>query len=346
MRALLVASSGGHMVQLESWSRRIAGIDKITWAAAESPQSKTLLAGQDVHWIPDIQPRQLRETMSLLGVARRIVREEQVDVVVSTGASVAIPFFMAARMYGAEGHYIESAARVEGPSISGQVAAVMPKVRCYTQSRSWADSRWTYAGSVFDGYQGREVEAPAGPLRVVVTVGSMHHPMTRLLEQLNAVLPEGAEVVWQLGHTPAIPGMRADRIEEFITHDELTDLMREAHVVVCHAGVGSALQAMSVGKAPILVPRLIEHGEHVDDHQEQIAKRLGDLGLAMPVYAENLTADVIRGAATRAVGNAASPSPLVLRLGRAGRVVRRSHRGHQGPSASGEQTVEPVRRTA
>jgi UDP-N-acetylglucosamine transferase subunit ALG13 len=317
MRALLVASTGGHMVQLESWSRRIADIDSIVWAAAESPQSKTLLAGQQVHWIPDIQPRQLRETMSLLGLARRIVSSEKVDVVVSTGASVAIPFFMAARMHGAESHYIESAARVEGPSITGQVAAVMPKVRCYTQSTSWADSRWNYAGSVFDGYTGATIAKPAGPLRVVVTVGSMHHPMTRLVERLNAVLPEDAEVVWQLGHTPAIPGMRASRIEEFITHDELTDLMADAHVVICHAGVGSALQAMSVGKAPILVPRLIEHGEHVDDHQEQIAKRLGGLGLAMPVDAEALSADIIAEAATRGVRNADAPAALTLRTSRA-----------------------------
>jgi UDP-N-acetylglucosamine transferase subunit ALG13 len=313
MHALLVASSGGHLVELESWSRRIAGIEKITWAAAETAQSKALLAGQDVHWIPDIQPRQLRETMGLLGVARRIVQSERVDVVVSTGASVAVPFFVAARMYGAESHYLESAARVDGPSITGQVAAVMPKVRCYTQSEQWADARWKYAGSVFDGYTGCEAPKASGPLRVVVTVGSMHHPMTRLVQHLNEVLPQDAEVVWQLGHTPAIPGMRATRIEEFVSHDELTQLMSEAHVVVCHAGVGSVLQALSVGKSPILVPRRAEHGEHVDQHQEQIANRLGELGLATALDAEHLTTDNILAAVGRGVRHADSPSPLWLR---------------------------------
>ena len=313
MHALLVASSGGHLVELESWSRRIAGIDKITWATAETAQSKALLAGQDVHWIPDVQPRQLRETMSLLGVARRIVQSERVDVVVSTGASVAVPFFVAARMYGAEGHYLESAARVAGPSITGQVAAVMPKVRCYTQFEQWADSKWKYSGSVFDGFTGHDVSKPSGPLRVVVTVGSMHHPMTRLVKHLNDVLPEDAEVVWQLGHTPAIPDMRATRIADFVSHDELTELMSEAHVVVCHAGVGSVLQAVSVGRSPILVPRRIEHGEHVDEHQEQIANHLGELGLATPLDAEDLTTDHLLAAATRGVRVADSPTPLSLR---------------------------------
>jgi len=313
MHALLVASSGGHLVELESWSRRIAEIDKITWAAAETPQSKALLAGQDVHWIPDIQPRQLRETMGLLGIARRIVQNERVDVVVSTGASVAVPFFVAARMYGAEGHYLESAARVDGPSITGQVAAVMPKVRCYNQSEQWADSRWKYAGSVFDGFAGRDVQPATGPLRVVVTVGSMHHPMTRMVEKLNSVLPDDAEVVWQLGHTPAIPNMKATRIEEFVSHDELTELMAEAHVVVCHAGVGSVLQAVSVGKSPILVPRRVEHGEHVDDHQVQIAGRLSEIGIATAVETDSLSTETIRAAASRGTCRAESASPLVLR---------------------------------
>jgi UDP-N-acetylglucosamine transferase subunit ALG13 len=320
MRALLVASTGGHMVQLESWSRRISGLDSITWAAAESAQSKTLLAGQDVHWIPDIQPRQLRETMGMLGVARRIVQREKVDVVVSTGASVAIPFFVAARMYGAEGHYIESAARVDGPSITGQVAAVMPKVRCYTQSEAWADSRWKYAGSVFDGYTATEVATTTAPLRVTVTLGSMHHPMTRLVRRLTDVLPADAEVVWQLGHTPAIDGMPAARIEEFVTHDELTELMASSDVVIAHAGVGSALQAMSVGKAPILVPRRIEYGEHVDEHQEQIAKRLSGLGLATSADVDDLTADSIRQAAAHGVRRADEPSSLSLRSLRVAKV--------------------------
>jgi UDP-N-acetylglucosamine transferase subunit ALG13 len=189
----------------------------------------------------------------------------------------------------------------------------MPKVRCYTQSESWADSRWKYAGSVFDGFAGHEVDKPAGPLRVVVTVGSMQHPMTRLVKELEAVLPEDAEVAWQLGNTPPIPGMRASRIEKFVGHDELTDLMSDAHVVVCHAGVGSVLQAVSVGKSPILVPRRPEHGEHVDEHQEQIAAQLGKRGIATAVDAEDLTTDLLYNVASRGVRKVDAPRSLQLR---------------------------------
>src|SRR5581483_9285582 len=152
-----------------------------------------------------------------------------------------------------------------------------------------------------------------GPLRVVVTVGSMHHLMTRMVEKLNSVLPDDAELVWQLGHTPAIPNLQATRTEEFVRHDELTELMAEAHVVVCHAGVGSVLQAVSVGKSPILVPRRVEHGEHVDDHQVQIAGRLSEIGIATAVETDSLSTETIRAAASRGTCRAESASPLVLR---------------------------------
>jgi hypothetical protein len=69
-------------------------------------------------------------------------------------------------------------------------------------------------------------------------------------------------------------------------------------VGVCHAGVGSALSALLVGKVPVLVPRRQKFGEHVDDHQVELAALLGDAGLAVVAEASDLTlADLERAAA-------------------------------------------------
>ena len=146
------------MVQLESWSRRIAGLRRSPGQWLRARRARPSWPVRTCHWIPDIQPRQLRETMGLLGVARRIVQSERVDVVVSTGASVAIPFFVAARMYGAEGHYIESAARVEGPVDHRTGRGGHAQGPLLHAVGAWADSRWKFAGSVFDGYAGASVE--------------------------------------------------------------------------------------------------------------------------------------------------------------------------------------------
>jgi UDP-N-acetylglucosamine transferase subunit ALG13 len=58
--------------------------------------------------------------------------------------------------------------------------------------------------------------------------------------------------------------------------------MREADAVVCHAGVGTLMTAVSLGRVPVAMPRLRAHGEHVDDHQAQIARELGSAGYVIP----------------------------------------------------------------
>ncbi len=88
--------------------------------------------------------------------------------------------------------------------------------------------------------------------------------------------------------------------------------MREADVVVAHAGVGTALAALEVGKCPVLVPRRLAHGEHVDDHQTQIAGELSRRGLALTVDADALTLDHLLEAAGRTVGAPADPPAFEL----------------------------------
>jgi UDP-N-acetylglucosamine transferase subunit ALG13 len=87
--------------------------------------------------------------------------------------------------------------------------------------------------------------------------------------------------------------------------------MRGADVVVAHAGVGTALAAFEVGKQPVLVPRRLAHGEHVDDHQIQIAGELGTRGLALSVEAGALTLDHLLSAASSRVATLAQDPPFV-----------------------------------
>ena len=48
---------------------------------------------------------------------------------------------------------------------------------------------------------------------------------------------------------------------------------------VCHAGVGSIVLARRFGHRPVVVPRRHHLGEHVDDHQLSLARRLGRAGV-------------------------------------------------------------------
>lgn len=77
--------------------------------------------------------------------------------------------------------------------------------------------------------------------------------------------------------------------------------MRRADVVVAHAGTGSALAALDAGRCPVLIPRERAHGEHIDDHQRQIAAELELRGLAIHRSVESLTYADLEQAAGRSV---------------------------------------------
>ena len=133
------------------------------------------------------------------------------------------------------------------------------------------------------------------PLRVVVTLGTLKYDFGRLVRRLVAIMPPDTEVLWQYGRTD-VSGLGLVG-EASLPEPVLAAAMRNADVVVTHAGVGSALTALESGRLPVMVPRLRRFGEHVDDHQTQIAHELQRRGLAHHVTPEGLTQDALRYAA-------------------------------------------------
>jgi len=302
---LLVASSGGHLKQLHSLRPRLDGIDDgATWATFDCAQARSLLAEEDVVYVHAQPPRDYLACSRNMADAIRILRRGRFTDVVSTGAGVALAFLPAAAALGARCHYIESATRADGPSLTGSLLRRVPGIRLYTQYRRWCDRSWQYRGSVFDPFEA-EAGAPRPIARAVVTLGTQEgYPFTRLARQLVGVLPDGVETLWQTGSTPT------DGLPIAASHSvpaaTLEAAMADADVVIAHAGTGSALTAMEAGRCPVLVPRSARHGEHVDDHQAQIAAELDARCLAMACAPEDLTLEVLERAAARRVVVAAA----------------------------------------
>lgn len=110
-----------------------------------------------------------------------------------------------------------------------------------------------------------------------VSVGNAKQPFRRLLDavaRLADVFPK--PVLVQHGHTPFI----SDRCKAvaFLGMEEFEASVREAELVILHAGAGSIIHALQVGKVPVVVPRLAEYGEHVNNHQMELARALADTG--------------------------------------------------------------------
>ena len=97
-------------------------------------------------------------------------------------------------------------------------------------------------------------------------------------------MPLGARerVVIQHGHTAPRPGTPGVEWIEFTDRERMRELVAEAATVVCHAGTGCIVTAISAGRTPVVIPRLARHGEHVDDHQLQITREFAAAGLVVP----------------------------------------------------------------
>jgi UDP-N-acetylglucosamine--N-acetylmuramyl-(pentapeptide) pyrophosphoryl-undecaprenol N-acetylglucosamine transferase len=314
MTTLLVASTGGHLKQLHRLHRRLEGVDgPFRWSTFDTPQSRSLLEGEAVDFVHFVGGRDPRNVLRNVPLANRILREHGVDTIVSTGSAMALPFFALGRARGITCHYIESAARSDGPSRTASMIARIPGVNLYTQYPAWADGRWQFRGAVFDSFAAGPPVAPPERIRkVVVSLGTFKdYGFERLVRRLLEILPPEAEVLWQTGDTDVsglgITGHHA------IPERELTQAIREADVLVAHSGVGTALAALEVGKCPVLVPRRLAHGEHVDDHQIQIAGELSRRGLALSVEADELRLDHLLAAAATGVATLPEDPPFVTR---------------------------------
>lgn len=310
---LLVASTGGHLKQLHHLYRRLTTISgPYVWATFDTPQSRSLLEGEEVEFVPFVGGRDLANVARNLRHARRILKQHRVDTMVSTGSAVALPFFALGRTWRLRCHYIESAARREGPSLTGKLISRVPGVHLYCQWPAWAERRWRFRGSVFDAFTGVEREGVSEEVqirRAVVTLGTYKDfGFPLLVERLLELLPLEADVLWQTGDTDVsrypIAANRA------IPEKELTAAMAEADVVIAHAGVGASLAAFDVGKYPLLVPRRRFRNEHIDDHQIQIAAELSARGVAVTTEADALVFADIQRAAKRQVLRLSDPPPF------------------------------------
>jgi UDP-N-acetylglucosamine--N-acetylmuramyl-(pentapeptide) pyrophosphoryl-undecaprenol N-acetylglucosamine transferase len=309
---LLVAGAGGHLDELWQLRSRIAGLEgDVTWVTCDTPQARSLLAAEQRLFAPPTPPHDVRGTMANLRFARHVLALADWTDVVTTGPLLSVPFLILARRRGVRAHYIESPTRVSGPSLSASILERVPGVHLYSPYRWWRRKHWVFRGSVLDGF----APAPAGPpqlRRVVVTLGTSCYGFPRLVRAVRRALPDGCQVFWQTGHT-LVDDSQVDA-RAFVPAHELSDAMAAADLVISHAGVGSALSAMRVGRAPLLVPRRAGRGEHVDDHQVDIARELERRGLALACDADELEEAILWKAASASVRPPRRPPAFELEV--------------------------------
>jgi UDP-N-acetylglucosamine transferase subunit ALG13 len=99
----------------------------------------------------------------------------------------------------------------------------------------------------------------------------------RLIQAMDAIARDtGEQVVMQTGMSKLRPAHCA--WFDFWPHERVLALQQHARVVVAHAGIGVTLDALHARSPLILVPREKARGEHMNDHQRDIAEAVDRRG--------------------------------------------------------------------
>ena len=132
---------------------------------------------------------------------------------------------------------------------------------------------------------------------IFVAVGTQKFQFNRLLEAIdnlieNKVITE--EVYAQIGHSDYVP--QNYKYTDFLSKDKFESYINRCNLLITHSGVGTIISGIKCEKPVIVIPRLAKYGEHVDDHQVQIANSFEEKNYILCVGEKNKLQDMIREA--------------------------------------------------
>lgn len=113
---------------------------------------------------------------------------------------------------------------------------------------------------------------------IFVATGTFR-PFPRLLEEVDHLVEKQAireKVIVQAGEAH----YHSERLEifDFVGDEQFRKYIREADVIITHAGSGALFNAIRLHKKVIAFARLKRYGEHIDDHQLELARKLSEEG--------------------------------------------------------------------
>lgn len=107
---------------------------------------------------------------------------------------------------------------------------------------------------------------------IFCTIGNDTHEFARFSDYVLNYAREYPDktFIFQHGHTNVITNLKNVHLFPFISRDAFVQYLEDCEAIFCHAGAGTLGTAKSLGKIPLILPRLKSFNEHVDNHQLDI----------------------------------------------------------------------------
>lgn len=206
------------------------------------------------------------------------------DVVISTGSGSVLGTIVLNWLFRRKIVYIESIARVDQPSLFGRMVARFTDLFLV----QWRPLESQYEAAKYcDPLIVEPYRAVDDRPLTFVTVGTSM-PFDRMMTAIDELVASGkleGPIKAQVGDTKnSFPAVACF---DNCSYQELMETLEQSKLVICHAGTGSILGALSAGCKVVAMARRAHLSEHYDDHQLQIAAALEERGLIAVAKDEN-----------------------------------------------------------
>lgn len=120
LKVCLVGSSGGHLSHLYMLKPFWQDKERF-WITFDKADARSILQNEKMYHCYFPTNRSLKALLINTKLAWKTLRKEKPDLIISSGAAVAVPFFYLGKMFGAKTIYIEVFDRIDKPTITGKM---------------------------------------------------------------------------------------------------------------------------------------------------------------------------------------------------------------------------------
>ncbi|GAA4373722.1 UDP-N-acetylglucosamine--LPS N-acetylglucosamine transferase [Paeniglutamicibacter cryotolerans] len=131
------------MVSMSDWWKQ----HERSWVTFDTPDAISALDGETVIWAYHPTTRNVWNALRNFALAVKVLVRDRPDVVVSTGAGVALPFFVTAWLLRIPRVYVEVYDRVDSRTLTGRLCRPISSLFCV----QWEEQLACYPGATVIG---------------------------------------------------------------------------------------------------------------------------------------------------------------------------------------------------
>lgn len=120
IKVCLVGSSGGHLTHLYMLKDFWKDKDRV-WVTFNKKDANSILENEKKYYCYYPTNRNIKNLIKNTFLAIKVLRKERPNLIISSGAAVAVPFFYIGKVFGAKLIYIEVFDRIDKPTLSGKL---------------------------------------------------------------------------------------------------------------------------------------------------------------------------------------------------------------------------------